>query len=578
MPSPRTIPSRGAKDVVTTTVRIDGGDIPKTFEVAGISVFKGIGRIPFARIEIYDGDPAGQSFAASGNALFTPGKQVEILAGYRSQEDVIFKGTLVGQKIRIRKTGRGLLTLLCRHALYQATLTRRSRTWKDKTDAECITANFQEYSIATQAAAGGITHPAVFQHDASDWDFALIRARAAGLFLIPTDAGVDLAKPDFTQAPALTLQFGATVLELDAEFDIRDQPAACEATAWDPSSQAILEASGDEPSLPAAGNFSATDAAAIHGQDLAIRHPGAIGEEELKEFATASLLFRRLAWIVGRVQCAGTPACLPGTLLKLEGAGDRFSGDLLVSAVRHTLSNGQWTSDIQFGIPKTGDEPASGAPAANMVPPTRGLHLGVVEAIESDPDGEFRIQVALPVLGEKTSPVFARLASFDAGEERGAAFFPEIGDEVVIAFLNDDPRHAVVLGSLFSSARAAPFSPADKNPEKGYYSRSKMKFTFNDETTELLLETPAGNSITLSEDKKSIEIKDQNGNKIVLDSAGITLESAKDLVFKAANDMNLSGVNVGAEASGQFTASGSAGAELSASGNTVVKGALVQIN
>ena len=149
MSSPRTIPSQGAKDVVTTTVRIDGADIPKTFEVAGISVFKGIGRIPFARIEILDGDPAGQSFPASESALFAPGKTVEILAGYHSQEDVIFKGTLVGQKIRIRKSGRGLLTLLCRHPLYQSTLTRRCRTWKDMTDADCIGANFKEYGVTT---------------------------------------------------------------------------------------------------------------------------------------------------------------------------------------------------------------------------------------------------------------------------------------------------------------------------------------------------------------------------------------------------------------------------------------------
>ncbi|MES2922821.1 MAG: type VI secretion system tip protein VgrG [Verrucomicrobiota bacterium] len=573
MSSPRTVPSRGAKDVVTFTVRVDGADLPKTLEISGISVFKAIGRIPFARIEILDGDPAAQSFPASESDLFTPGKEVKILAGYRSEEDAIFTGILVGQKIRIRQSGRGLLTLHCRHPLYRATLTRRCRTWQEVSDADAISSSFGEYGVDIAAASGGIVHPALFQYESTDWDFALVRARASGLFLIPTDAGVDLAKPDFAQEPALSLQFGATVFELDAEFDIRDQPASVRASAWDPAAQEIVETTGEEPTLPAAGNFAPADMAAIHSQDVAIRHPGAVSEEELQAFATAALLVRRLGAIVGRAQCTGTPAPLPGAILKLEGAGARFSGDLLISAVRHTLAAGSWTTDVQFGIPSSPEPPFQ-----EMVPRTRGLQIGVVEALEGDPDGEFRIRVRLPVLGNSAGPVFARLASFDAGPDRGGTYFPEIGDEVVVAFLDADPRHAIVLGSLHSSARAAPVEPADANPEKGYYSRSGVKLVFNDEKKSLRLETPAGNFLTLDEDAGEIRIVDQHGNKVVLDAAGISLESAKDLILKAAATLSIGGVNISADASGSFTATGSAGAELSASGNTVIKGALVQIN
>ena len=77
--------------------------------------------------------------------------------------------------------------------------------------------------------------------------------------------------------------------------------------------------------------------------------------------------------------------------------------------------------------------------------------------------------------------IWARVASLDAGKERGFFFRPEIGDEVVVGFLDEDPRHAVILGMMSSSALPAPMKGSDDNHEKGYVSRSGMRLTFNDD-------------------------------------------------------------------------------------------------
>ncbi|NJM39051.1 MAG: hypothetical protein HC845_15010, partial [Akkermansiaceae bacterium] len=158
MPAPHTVPSRGTKDVATFTIKVNGEALPKTVEVSTFTTFKSIGRIPFSRIEILDGDPAAQNFPQSENALFTPGNEVEILAGYRNQEDSIFKGVIVGQKIRLRKRGRGLLTVLCRHALYVATLTEKSSTYLDGTDSDAISTALGSYGISLTAESTNVTH------------------------------------------------------------------------------------------------------------------------------------------------------------------------------------------------------------------------------------------------------------------------------------------------------------------------------------------------------------------------------------------------------------------------------------
>ena len=73
-------------------------------------------------------------------------------------------------------------------------------------------------------------------------------------------------------------------------------------------------------------------------------------------------------------------------------------------------------------------------------------------------------------------------------------------------------------------------------------------------------------------------------NKTPRDS-GIRIESVKDLVFKAAGDVKLSGTNTEFTAQASFKASGTASAEVSSASTTikgsataVIQGGVVQIN
>ena len=86
-----------------------------------------------------------------------------------------------------------------------------------------------------------------------------------------------------------------------------------------------------------------------------------------------------------------------------------------------------------------------------------GLQIGVVADFVEDKTGELLIKVLLPSVDmQTTSAVWAQLASPDAGPARGFYFRPEPKDEVVVGFLNSDPRCPVIVGSLFTSKNAAP--------------------------------------------------------------------------------------------------------------------------
>ena len=129
-----------------------------------------------------------------------------------------------------------------------------------------------------------------------------------------------------------------------------------------------------------------------------------------------------------------------------------------------------------------------------------------------------------------------------------------------------------------SSAKPAPITASDDNHEKGFVTRSEMKFIFDDDKKSVVLETPSGKKITVDEDAGVIQLEDENSNVVTLNDSGITMESASDISLTASGDVKIEGTNVEIAANANFKAEGSAGAELSSSATAVINGSLVQIN
>jgi uncharacterized protein involved in type VI secretion and phage assembly len=212
------------------------------------------------------------------------------------------------------------------------------------------------------------------------------------------------------------------------------------------------------------------------------------------------------------------------------------------------------------------------------LPGVNGLHVGVVVSNE-DPENEFRVRVAMPMVNPGDEGAWARVACLDAGADRGFFIRPEVGDEVILGFLNDDPRHAVVLGMLNSSAKPAPLQGSDDNHEKVFQTRSGMKWYFDDEQKIFRIETPAGNLLALDEKESSIILQDQHGNVIRMDASGIAIESQTALTLKASSNIKLeAGGSLHGSGGADVKWEGASGAEMSSNAIAKLRGSLVQIN
>jgi uncharacterized protein involved in type VI secretion and phage assembly len=207
----------------------------------------------------------------------------------------------------------------------------------------------------------------------------------------------------------------------------------------------------------------------------------------------------------------------------------------------------------------------------------QGLQTGIVTDIE-DENGQYRVKIRLPLVNENDEGVYARVATLDAGDNRGTFFRPEENDEVIVGFMNDDPRHPVILGMLHSSAKSAPVEPESGNPKKGYQSRSGIKMFFDDDKKSIRIETPGSRVFELNDDESSITVQDGNGNKMVMDSGGVSIESGSDLNIKAQKSISISAPQISLKADATMTVEGSGSAGFSSNGLTEIKGSIVKIN
>jgi uncharacterized protein involved in type VI secretion and phage assembly len=237
-------------------------------------------------------------------------------------------------------------------------------------------------------------------------------------------------------------------------------------------------------------------------------------------------------------------------LIEIKGIGKRFNGRTPVTGISHRVDDEGWRTDLQFGLSPRWfcrEDEIQDSPAAGLLPPASGLQIGVVDQFEEDPKKEFRVRLILPGIDEKAGWVWARLASPDAGPDRGFFFRPEAGDEVVVGFLNDDPRQPVSLGAMFSSKNAPPedFSKlSEKNLKKGIVTRKGTKVGFIDEDKASLFIETAASSIRLDDEEQTIRISDEHGNTVRMDKDGIQLKSAKDLKIEATGNVEIKGMNV----------------------------------
>jgi uncharacterized protein involved in type VI secretion and phage assembly len=207
-------------------------------------------------------------------------------------------------------------------------------------------------------------------------------------------------------------------------------------------------------------------------------------------------------------------------------------------------------------------------PSPESAPPgckIYGVVVGVVTN-NKDPDKLGRVKVRFPWLSADNESYWARLATLMAGNDRGSVFFPEVGDEVLIACEHGDIRFPYVIGALWNGTDLPPYDNAD--------GANNLR----------LLKSRSGHVIRLDDTSGSakIEIIDSSGNNsIVMNTADntITIAANADITIQSqSGKLQLSGNGIELTSQAGVTIKAGQTMDVQASAQLNLKGAMININ
>ncbi len=535
---------------------------------------------------------------------------VEHYGDYSAQNSrtLVFKGEITALEPDFENNR---TTLLVRaydksHRLHRG---RKTRTFVEKKDSDLASTIAGEAGLTAQVDTTSITYPYVLQNNQTNMEFLLSRAQRIGYQVYSFNGNLYFKKGSWVQNSAATeLELGTNLLSFRPRATAVQQHDTSSAYGWDVKTKAAITGASASASTSNLGGLTQT------GGDLAKSKFGGTAKadivnipvtsvDEAKALAQAAEDGINSEYLQAEGSCLGNAKVLAGSLVNIKGVGTKFSGKYYVTQAVH-----RWATDsgymTHFSI--TGRQPNTFSSLVQQNADQQGRIRGVVVGIVtnlSDPDDFGRVKVKFPWMpkadGADIESTWCRIASSMTGASRGMYFLPEVNDEVLVAFEQDDVAFPYILGGLWNKTDKPPLAIGDAvasgkvkqriiKSTSGHViilddTQGSEKITIKDKTTknEFTIDS-ASNTITLTTDDKltvtakgAISIKSSGGD-MTLEAKNVNVKAQQDVKLEATKTMSLKATSsCTVEGTASVTIKNAA-AEIALSGPTINmnKGAL----
>ncbi len=546
--------------------------------------------------------------ASSTSGAFKIGTEIDVLEPETAA--LLFKGKV--RSVALEQSTQELpeLVVVASEATIQLAAERRPRVHQNTSATAIVKKAVEAAGLTFQGDLGGGAAEYLLQteNDLAYLD-ELVRTRGGRWWLEPPKTVHVSTRPPVGLAPP-TLELGTDLLSFSVQARAA-QPDEVTARGWDSDTQqAVVGRKMPDGENGAEASFARTarrDARALRNGKMKVttNAGGPVTTDEATALAGAIVSSAYSDLVTARGTALANADVAPGELVKVTKAGPA-SGTYFVTSVDHLYDRRGFHTRFTTGAHRPrGLVDLLGGDGGRTENRVEGVLVGVVTEID-DPRALGRVRVKIPVLNDGKNEVvsaWARVASFDAGNSRGALFLPEIQDEVLVLFEGGNTRKPIVIGSLFGGKNKAPELGKLLAPSKSDVQTRRIT-SRTGHVVELVDAKPAkdgqvrilhgGNQntiilaaedLTISAEGSEISIGNGQGSIVIDKKGAITIEGLS-LTVKVRQDVKVEGLNatvkgqVGATVEGGATLSlkGQASASLEGGGLATVKGAMVKIN
>jgi phage protein D len=312
-------------------------------------------------ITINNWDADARAFKYSDQPLFDPGKELELWMGYRGELRKMLKGEITSLRPTFPAGAPGTLAVSGLNVLHRLRTKQESFTYLNKTDSEIageiesrLKAQQVKVSIDTTGNSNEPRLPFLIQENEYDILFLMGRARRIGYELTVSekdDTMIKFGPSTANRRATYRLTYGKSLIEFQPELTTAQQVAKVTVRGWDSVRKQKIEKTVDRSQLAtkglgAKGGQSAIDKSIEQKAEIVATKPVQT-EEEAEKLAKEILEGIAKEMVKGTGSVPGLPDIRAGTVLLVDGLGDRFSGRYFVVGTTHTIGDAGYTTQFE---------------------------------------------------------------------------------------------------------------------------------------------------------------------------------------------------------------------------------------
>ena len=290
------------------------------------------------------------------------GKQIEVSLGPSEDARIVFSGYISAIEGRFEEAAEPMISVFAEDRLMQLRTTRRSRTYRDRSDAQIVQAIAAEHGLTADADVDGPTYEVVQQCNQSDLAFLRDRAQHIRAELWVEGNTLFFKARGGRNCPALTLVQGNELFHLRVRADLAHQRTQINVSGYDADARDVIDevATSDVIQSEIAGGRTGPDVLQrTFGERVSLRvRETPLTSAEARAWARAEMLRRARGFVQVSGVARGSPDMVVGSKLTLERIGGPFSGDgYYVTRVCHTYDPDGYRTSFDAERPTIKDNP-----------------------------------------------------------------------------------------------------------------------------------------------------------------------------------------------------------------------------
>jgi phage protein D/phage baseplate assembly protein gpV len=561
----------GTKPVASATVVVNGAPLDQKFmeQLLDVTVRDNLLLPDFALVRLRD----PQAEYIDTHPL-TVGSELEIKLGAAEEniEETLFKGQIVALEPEFTE-GNCVIAVRAYDRGFRLNGARKSRTFQNQKAEDIVRKVGSEAGLSPGTVEStGAVHDYFQQSMETDWEFCWRLATMNNFEFLVQDTKFHFRKRAL-QGAATTLAWGENLLVFKPRMSGVGQARSVRLENHDPKARQALTGSASRPDMKGASKAVQERekvAGLLGGGEVVVANRVVTTGGEATKAAQATLDRIASSFVEADGKALGDPKIRAGATVKIDKVGS-FSGEYVLSQTTHWFGGGgQYTSAFvisgRSGHTFSDLLRANGSGNGNGGSPSwaSSLVIGVVTN-NNDPDGMGRVRVKFPALGGDMEGWWARVATINAGPERGLFMLPQVNDEVVVGFEHNDPRRPFVLGSLYTGREKVP------NDLKDAQARKALFGVKSDEKVHI----EGKQAMTLKSDEKmTVEVtRGAQGG-----TGSFLLDAKGDIEQKATQNIKANATGaVEVKANQSVTVKGTASVTVESTGPLKLKGAMIDI-